>query len=574
MPPALAHNNGFDAIVVGSGFGGAVTACRLAEAGAEVLVLERGMPYPPGSFPRTPRGMRSNFWDPSAGLHGLFDVWSFSHVTALVASGLGGGSLIYANVMLPKPPESFVWHDPRSGADRPWPIDRGALDPHYERVADVLRPQAYPIEREPYASTPKTVAFGRAAAAAGLVVEHPRLAISFEDASGKPVPGAPLPDDGNLHGRPRYSCRLIGECDVGCNEGAKNTLDFNYLSAAKRAGAQIRTCCEAVSVAPAGDGYEVRYLQHVSARGAHRADLLDPTEELDRTVRARIVVLAAGTFGSTRLLLASRAALPRLSRALGRGFSSNGDLLSVARNCREPGGRRRRDRPWRRLDPSRGPVITSSARPAAGDSGGRHMWIQDGGGPAISEWVWHAPELPADLWAMRGVILRRTLARLRGRRQTHLSADLARVFGSGRSSAAMMVMLSLGCDTPGGRLRLRGDELELDWDPGGDSADYYDATQRIARRVAEELGGHLGPRMLVRASRALTSHPLGGCAMAESPADGVVDAWGEVFGRPGLFVADGSVMPGPIGPNPSFTIAALAERFSARMIERVKERRP
>ena len=107
MTPASAHSQCFGAIVVGSGFGGAVTACRLAEAGVKVLVLERGKPYPPGSFPRTPRGMRENFWDPAAGLHGLFDVWSFSNVTALVASGLGGGSLIYANVMLRKPEETF-----------------------------------------------------------------------------------------------------------------------------------------------------------------------------------------------------------------------------------------------------------------------------------------------------------------------------------------------------------------------------------------------------------------------------------------------------------------------------------
>ena len=98
----------FDAVVVGSGFGGAVAAFRLAEAGVErVLVLERGQPYPPGSFPRTPRGMRENFWDPATGLHGLFDLWSFPHASALVAAGLGGGSLIYANVILRKPEDSF-----------------------------------------------------------------------------------------------------------------------------------------------------------------------------------------------------------------------------------------------------------------------------------------------------------------------------------------------------------------------------------------------------------------------------------------------------------------------------------
>ena len=570
MTPGGADSESFDAIVVGSGFGGAVTACRLAEADLSVVVLERGKPYPPGSFPRTPRGMRANFWDPASGLHGLFDVWSFSHVRALVASGLGGGSLIYANVMLRKPTDSFVWRDGRTGTDRPWPVGLEALEPHYDRVEKVLRPQPYPTGHEPYASTPKTVEFARAATAAGLEVGLPPLAVSFAAGTDDPEPGVPLPYDDNLHERPRYTCRLIGECDVGCNEGAKNTLDFNYLSAAKRAGAEIRTCCEAIAVTPAAGGYEVRYLQHVSARGSHRADLLDPTLDLDRTITARIVVLAAGTFGSTRLLLGSRAALPRLSPALGRNFSCNGDMLAVARNCREPGGSRRRPR-WRYLDPSRGPVITASARPGKGEARGRQIWIQDGGGPATSEWAWHPAELPADLRAMGAAALRRTVARLRGRRRTHVSADLAQAFGSARSSAAMMVLLSVGCDVPGGRLRLRGDDLELDWDPNGDSVDYYDATQRIARRVARELGGHLGPRLLVRRSRALTSHPVGGCAMAASAGEGVVDTWGEVFGSPGLFVADGSVMPGPVGPNPSFTIAALADRFAERMIERAQE---
>jgi cholesterol oxidase len=572
MTPANAPTESFDAIVVGSGFGGAVSACRLAEADLEVLVLERGMPYPPGSFPRTPRGMRSNFWDPSSGLHGLFDLWSFANVTALVASGLGGGSLIYANVMLRKPKETFVSSDGKPDGGHRWPLDLDALAPHYDRVAAVLRPQPYPTEYEPYASTPKTVAFREAAAATGLNVEHPPLAITFGAGSGPPEPGVQLPDDDNLHGRPRYSCRLIGECDVGCNEGAKNTLDFNYLSAAKRAGAQIRTCCEAVALAPGDKGYEVRYLQHVSARGAHRADLLDPSLDLERTVRAKVVVLAGGTLGSTRLLLGSRATLPGISPALGRRYSGNGDMLSVARDCREP-GERRKDRRWRYLDPSRGPVITTSARPPAGESGGRHMWIQDGGGPAISEWGWHLPEMPADLWAMRGVVVRRTLARLRGRRRTHLSGDVARAFGSARSSAAMMVLLSLGCDVPGGRLRLRADDLELDWDPNDESRRYYDATQELARRMARELGGRLGPPMLLRRSRALSVHPVGGCSMAADRSEGVVDTWGEVFGHRGLFVADGSVMPGPVGPNPSFTIAALADRFAERMIERANEGR-
>src|SRR3712207_4253786 len=122
----------FDAVVVGSGFGGSVAAARLAEADRSVCVLERGKPYPPGSFPRSPLGIKNNLWDPSAGLHGMFDLWSFSGLEALVASGLGGGSLIYANVLIREDERWFVKEDLRAGGHEHWPVTRADLDPHYE----------------------------------------------------------------------------------------------------------------------------------------------------------------------------------------------------------------------------------------------------------------------------------------------------------------------------------------------------------------------------------------------------------------------------------------------------------
>ena len=191
MPDSSRKTEHFDAVVVGSGFGGAVAAYRLSEARLSVLVLERGVPYPPGAFPRTPRGIKENFWAPASGLLGLFEVWSFSHVTAIVSSGLGGGSLIYANVLLRKPPDTFDG----------WPLDYAALAPHYGNVEEVLQPQPFPGDVEPYASTPKTVEFARAAAAAGLEVERPQLAIAFAAGDGPPVPNVTLPPDDNLHGR-------------------------------------------------------------------------------------------------------------------------------------------------------------------------------------------------------------------------------------------------------------------------------------------------------------------------------------------------------------------------------------
>src|ERR671917_409772 len=166
----------FDAVVVGSGFGGSVAAYRLAEAGRSVVVLERGRVYPPGSFARTPAAMSRNFWDPSEGLHGLFDVWSFRGLEGVVSSGLGGGSLIYANVLLRKDEHWFVQNGPGGES---WPVSRADLDPHYDRAESMLGVQRYPLDRAPYDRTPKTLAFKAAAEARGLDWFLPPLGVTF-----------------------------------------------------------------------------------------------------------------------------------------------------------------------------------------------------------------------------------------------------------------------------------------------------------------------------------------------------------------------------------------------------------
>ncbi len=557
----LADN--FDAVVVGSGFGGSVAAWRLKQEcpQARILVLERGMPYPPRSFARTPREMRDNFWDPSNSLYGLFEVWSFEHTKAVVSSGLGGGSLIYASVLLEKPPQTFGADPPNGG--RAWPISHAQIADRYAQVKQKLGatplPNIYraagPAGTVP---VPKTGQFIAAARAAGLSDPQPaELAITFAAPQRDAEPGLPV-GAGNLHHRERHTCTLAGECDLGCNEGAKNTLDYTYLSDFKRRGGEIRTCAEAVGIAPRGDGYTVRYLQHLHARARVEAraqadrklredrELLDPSTAAVREIKGRIVVLAAGTFGSTRLLLMNRAGLAPLSDQLGHRFSSNGDLLTVARDCRSPV-----DRTPRELAPSRGPVITAHAQ-------GDDLWMEDAGGPALSEWAWQLPELAGDLWAMRRDLLRIALGRARGR----VSGYVARTLGSTRSSSAMLPMLTMGRDIPGGRIRLEGDSLALDWDPSDESGEYFEQAERAAAAVARGLGGELGPRWLLARNRGLTVHPLGGCSMGADPTVGVVAPTGEVFGCPGLYVADGSVMPGPVGPNPSLTIAAIADHIA------------
>jgi cholesterol oxidase len=575
------HRGHYDAVVIGSGFGGAVAAYHLvAGSDLKVLVLERGMPYPPGSFPRTPREMSRNFWDPSAGLHGLFEMWSFSHVRALVSSGLGGGSLIYANVLLRKPPETFAADASNDGV--PWPLTAADLDAEYDDAADVLAPTPLPDEyfappREQGGVT-KTQQFFAAARAGGLEPARAPIAVTFRAPDrgagdpARPVPGVAFGED-NLHGRPRHTCTLVGECDIGCNEGAKNSLDYTYLSRFLTAGgdrAHIFTCCEATGIAPEpSGGYRVHFAEHRTARAQVRrrrelhdagAQLLDPqtddtSDAWTRTVTAGVVVVASGTFGSTRLLLSSRPRLPRLSAQLGRRFSTNGDLLTVARGCRA------RDGSPRDLDPTYGPVITAYAEQVAG---GRRLWMQDAGGPGVSAWAWQAGEMPRDLWAARALLP----GLIRGQRGGRISRLMARALGSSESSASMLPMLTMGEDVGGGRMRLEGDGLALDWNPRGASRPYFDAALRLAGLFAKGLGGRLGPPLAARWAPGLTAHPLGGCPMGVDARTGVVDSHGEVFGYPGLFVADGSIMPGPVGPNPSFTIAAMAGRIGKAARER------
>ena len=246
-----------DAVVVGSGFGGSVAAYRLAAAGLRVVLLERGRAYPPGSFARTPADFSTNFWSPDDGLFGLFETWSFRGLEGVVSSGLGGGSLIYANTLLRKDPEWFVRDEPIPGGGyETWPISRADLDPHYDRVEQMLGATPYP-----YHDTPKTMAFEAAARDAGFAVSRPPLAVSFSPADDPRRGFEPVPEPayGNIHGARRLTCNLCGACNIGCNIGAKNTLDHTYLSAAAHAGADIRTLHEVKGFHRTAGLWEVRY---------------------------------------------------------------------------------------------------------------------------------------------------------------------------------------------------------------------------------------------------------------------------------------------------------------------------
>jgi cholesterol oxidase len=537
----------FDAVVVGSGFGGSVTAYRLAEAGLDVCLLERGRPYPPGSFADSPHEMARNFWDPSEGHYGLYDLWSFRGIEALVSSGLGGGSLIYANVLLRKDERWFVTEDLEHGGYENWPVTRADLDPHYDGVEAMIKPQRYPLEHPPYDTTAKTHAFAAAAERVGRKAELPPLAVTFANPGRPPVPGERIDEEPNLHGVPRYTCRLVGECDIGCNVGAKNTLDFNYLSAAKRAGAELLTGAEVRAFEPLdGGGFRISYVTH-------------PGRE-EHTVGAKRLVLSAGTLGSTFLLLKNRDSFPGLSPLLGSRFCGNGDLLTFAVNTSEA------------TDPARGPVITSAIRypddlDGEGDSG-RGFYIEDAGVPGFVPWLVQSSEAPGALRRAAMVAWRILRQRLVGDPESNLSAEAAGILADGKLSGRFLPLLGMGRDIPDGTMKLtkRG-YLDIDWRTRK-SGPYFDRLRAESRRLAEAMGSEKfvdNPLWLLR--RVVTVHPLGGCPMGRTPQEGVVDPQGRVFGCEGLHVADGSVMPGPVGPNPSLTIAALADRFADSIIE-------
>ncbi|QFG20479.1 GMC oxidoreductase [Actinomadura sp. WMMB 499] len=552
-----------DAVVVGSGFGGSVAAYRLAEAGRSVVLLERGQPYPPGSFPRSPRQLGRAFWDPAAGLYGMFDVWSFKGCDSVVSAGLGGGSLIYANVLLRKDEHWFVDEQPMPGGGyESWPVSRADLDPHYDAVEKMMGATPYPLDVAPFTDTPKTHAMQDAAAELGLRCELPPLAVSFAGRpGGAPGVGLPIaePEYGNLHGMPRRTCKLCGECDIGCNEGAKNSLDHTYLSAAAHHGADIRASREVKAIRPRpGGGYEVDYVHHTDLTAKRRKK-----QQRVETITCDRLILGAGTYGTTFLLLKSRTAFPGLSGALGTRFSGNGDLLTFLLNARD----RERVRP---LDASRGPVITSAIRlPDEVDGvpgAGRGAYIEEGGYPGFTDWIVHSHDVGDAVERAVRFLWDRFVEFFKDAPDTNLSKEISDLIGDGALTVSSLPLLGMGRDTADGRLHLRDGRLAADWTTET-SEELFTRVRKTMQGIADVLGAEYADNPMWFRKRIVTVHPLGGAPMADHPGRGVCDAFGEVHGYPGLYIADGAAMPGPVGPNPSLTIAAHADRMATRLLE-------
>jgi cholesterol oxidase len=269
--------------------------------------------------------------------------------------------------------------------------------------------------------------------------------------------------------------------------------------------------------------------------------------------------------------LKNRPRLPGLSPTVGQRFSGNGDFLGLLLEATRADGT-----PWR-LEPSRGPVITSAARmkDAADGGKGRGFYVEDAGYPELFNWL-----IEAGLTATPGGLARlcRTLGRilrqrLPFRRDSDFGGALADAIGDCRLTQSSLPMLGMGRDVPDGKMSIDDEGwLALRWRNAA-SAEFFSQLEAVMRGIARELGAQYRASPLFELERRLiTVHPLGGCSMGRHADEGVVDSYGEVFGHAGLFVADGAVMPGPVGPNPSLTIAALSRRFAERVVQRASAR--
>lgn len=534
----------FETVIVGSGFGGSVMAYRLADAGQQVLLLERGKAYKPGDFKRTIPEVGDSFWDPSRQLYGRFNVWFFKKLGALVASGLGGGSLIYANALIRKPRE---WFDD-------WPISYDDLAAHYKVVEDIIGVAPYP-QGTPYDDVQKIRVFRDAAAAlaqndASLrVIEDPNLGITFSEPT-RPL-GMSLGST-NFHDAERRTCTLCGDCVAGCNVGAKNTLDFNYITRAKQKGATIRPLTEVKAFRKRSGYIEVDYVKHDPGTG---------TTTACETLRCKRLVLSAGTFGSTYLMLKNVPGLP----ALGTRFSGNGDQLAFAINCDEP------------IDSMFGPTITTVLRGEDAVDPGAHgntrgFYLEDAGFPHELAWM-------VEGISIGGLVARAArFARQLGRkmwfsdRDPDLGEELSAVLGRAKLSSHFLPMLAMGRDYPDGTFSLTKQRdpddaqyLALDWN-GSRSADYFERITDVGKRLADELGGRFVRHLPSLLSRTVTVHPLGGCPMGDDPDTSVVNTYGKAHKADGLYVVDGSILPSSVGPNPSLTIAAIANRAADQLL--------
>jgi cholesterol oxidase len=514
------------AVVVGSGFGGAVAALRLAEKGYRVVVLEQGRRLVASDLEAGDRSLRHLLFAPRLGLRGYFRQTIMRHVGIIGGVGVGGGSIVFGGVLL-RASDDVLGAGDWAAAGVDW---RRELTPHYATAERMLgaSPNPWVGGQDRHLAT---------AAAAMGVADSYRSDLPLGITFGPPGTDVGDPWFGG-EGPERVACRGCGGCLTGCPFGSKNSLDRNYLWFAERRGARVVSEChvEVVRERPAG-GYELLVRNTFRPGGRRR-------------VHADVVVVAAGVLGTVQLLSRSRAAggLPRLSSWLGRAVRTNSEALVGVLG------------PDDGVDLSTdGPAISSHFHADAATHVTQNRMPE---GMRFMR-AYYGPMIDDDVPARRA---RRTVARLA--RHPVASTRAVRAVNWRARMTVITVMQHLDSDVEltwrRRATRLGGHGLGSRMPTGQRVPSYLAQANTAARAYAHSIGGEpLTSTIESVGGLAVTAHALGGARIARHRDGGVVGPDHQVFGHPGLYVIDGAAVPGNLGVNPALTITAMAERASA-----------
>jgi cholesterol oxidase len=524
--PLSALKTHYDVIVVGSGYGGGVTASRLSRAGKRVAVLERGREIETGSFPQKFSELKNEFQVTGKSFRtgseqAIYDVRLGRDMHVLVACGLGGGSLVNAGVSLVP--------DKRVFADDAWPgqvAQDGTIEEGYRRAEQWLRPASDPRARE----MTKFGVLDKASQGLGGTMVAPRIAVSFEDNT-------------NPAGIHQKACTRCGDCCAGCNVGAKNTVALTYLPDAVRHGAEVFTGLKVDTVRKGDDG-----TWQVTARAVGP----DCGQTAEVALEAPVVVLAAGTLGSTEILLRSREAGLALSDRLGQRFSANGDIIAFGYGSKTVVNGVGIGHPAKVDGLEIGAAVSGQVEFRDAETLANELHVQEGALPSAFASVLPVLFLP------------------NGRLLGALSSLVNGVYKG--PFASLQTFFAVSHDSASGRFSLEDNQLALAWADAKDEPVYARLDAILSKLVTASGGSYVKNPLAgtVMGHQPATAHPLGGCGMGRDRGDGVVDHKCRVFSgasgagdtavHEGLYVIDGAVIPRSLGVNPLLTITALAER--------------
>lgn len=522
----------YDVAIIGSGFGGSVSALRLTEKGYKVGVLEAGRRFADHEFAKTSWRLREFLWAPKLGCYGIQRIHLLRNVMILGGAGVGGGSLNYANTLY-IPPDPF-FNDQQWSHITDW---RSELMPHYDqaqRMLGVVKNPTFTDADRILKEVAEEMGCGDTFTATPVGV--------FFGPDGRKAPGETVPDPyfGGA-GPARTGCIECGECMTGCRHGAKNTLVKNYLALAEKAGAQVLPMTTVTSLRQTPDGmWEVGTVRTGRWIRKHTA-----------TFTARNVILAAGTWGTQKLLFDMRdsGVLPRISDRLGVLTRTNSESIVGAGRYRATSD----------LDLTHGVAITSSIHPTpdthiepvrygkgSNAMGMLQTLMTDGSGPGGSE----APrwkQLVHSMVTNPRAALRMFVVRKWSERTVislvmqHLDNSITTFTTKGLLGRRMTSKQGHGEPNP-------------TWIPAGN---------QVTRRIAEKIDGVAGGTWGELFNIPLTAHFLGGAAIGDSAGNGVIDPYHRVYGYPSLYVVDGAAISANLGVNPSLSIAAQAERAAS-----------